>query len=118
MKHPVSPLGRTYATIAVIEALTWAGLLVGMFLKYVTQTTEMGVTIFGYAHGFAFIAYVLITVAAAVRLRWGLLTAVVALAASVPPLCTIPMEMWLRRRGRLARPEAAARREPVGADAA
>ena len=103
MKQPLSGIGRLYATIAFIEAFTWLGLLTGMFLKYVTRTTEDVVTVFGYAHGFAFLVYVLITVIAAFRLRWGVVAAVVALAASVPPLCTIPMEIWLRRRGRLSR---------------
>ncbi|SDQ09377.1 DUF3817 domain-containing protein [Leucobacter chromiiresistens] len=103
-----SGIGRAYAWIAFVEAFTWAGLLVGMFLKYITETTPIVVTIFGSLHGAAFITYGLITIAAAIRMRWSWFVALLALAASIPPLCTIPMEIWLRRTGRLAAAEPAA----------
>ena len=51
-----------YRGVAVAEAITWAGLLAGMFVKYVPATTEVGVTVFGPLHGIAFIAYCLATV--------------------------------------------------------
>ncbi|WP_053385625.1 DUF3817 domain-containing protein [Leucobacter japonicus] len=107
-------IGRAYAWIAFVEAFTWAGLLVGMFLKYVTETTAMGVTIFGSLHGGAFIVYGIITIVAAIRLRWGWWVALLALAASVPPLVTIPMEIWLRRTGRLTRRDDAAQTAAPG----
>ncbi|PZR51522.1 hypothetical protein DNL40_16010 [Xylanimonas oleitrophica] len=99
---PIDRTGRLYAVVAFAEAASWAGLLVGMFLKYVTQTTEVGVQVFGAIHGALFIVYVAVTIFAAVRLRWSWKVALVALAASVPPLTTVPMEMWLRRTGRLS----------------
>jgi len=98
------PLGRLFAAVAFIEALTWAGLLIGMFLKYVTETTTMGVMIFGRLHGFAFIAYVVVAVLAAVRLRWPWWAALLAVAAAVPPLVTLPLEWWFKRRGLLSAP--------------
>ncbi|MCA9859835.1 MAG: DUF3817 domain-containing protein, partial [Thermomicrobiales bacterium] len=57
----VSAFGRYYVLVAWIEALTWSGLLIGMILKYVTDTTERGVELFGPIHGLAFIVYVLVT---------------------------------------------------------
>lgn len=99
-----APLGRLFAAVAVLEAFTWAGLLVGMFLKYVTGTTEAGVWLFGRLHGGAFMLYVAVTLIAAWKLRWRWWVALCALAASIPPLVTIPLEMWLRRTGRLAAP--------------
>ena len=30
----MTPMGRVFATVAFIEALTWAGLLIGMYFKY------------------------------------------------------------------------------------
>lgn len=104
VRGDVSPLGRLFAVIAVVEACTWAGLLVGMFLKYVTGTTEAGVWLFGRLHGGAFMVYVVVTLLAAWKLRWSWWVALVALAASIPPLVTIPLEIWLRRTGRLAAP--------------
>ncbi|TDT40118.1 RND superfamily putative drug exporter/hypothetical protein [Streptomyces sp. BK208] len=98
---------RAFTWIAVIEACTWAGLLVGMYLKYIPETTELGVRIFGTLHGAAFIAYVFLTVLAAIRLKWRLgRTTIFALLAAVPPFMTIAFEIWARRTGRLPQPAA------------
>ena len=51
-----------FRRVAIAEAVTWALLLTGMFLKYVTETTELGVRVFGMVHGVVFIAYCLTTV--------------------------------------------------------
>ena len=98
-----SPIGVLFAVIAFFEACTWAGLLVGMFLKYVTGTTEMGVWLFGRLHGGAFMLYVAMTIVAAISLRWKWWVALLALLAAIPPLVTVPLEFWLHRTGRLRR---------------
>jgi len=98
-----SPVGRVFALVALLEAATWAGLLIGMFLKHVTGTTEMGVWLFGRLHGGMFMVYVAMTAIAAISLRWRWWVALLALVASIPPLVTVPLEIWLRRTGRLAR---------------
>ncbi len=97
-------IGKIYSIIALLEGLTWAGLLIGMFLKYTTETTELGVKIFGPLHGIVFISYVVITILAAMRLRWPLWAALLAVLAAVPPLVTIPLEIWYKRRGLLSAP--------------
>ena len=101
---------RTAATafrvVAVAEALSWIGLLIGMYVKYVPETTELGVQIFGPIHGGIFVAYVVTAVVAARVLRWSIGTTLLALVASVPPLATIAFERWASRGGRL--PEDAA----------
>ncbi|MCK9793969.1 DUF3817 domain-containing protein [Isoptericola sp. 4D.3] len=113
-RPPLSGAGRAFAVVAVIEAFTWAGLLVGMFLKYVTETTEAGVWLFGRLHGAAFVAYVVVALVVAVKLRWGWFRTLVALAAAVPPLTTLLAEWWLRRTGHLAeRPVEASAPVPV-----
>lgn len=101
-----STAGRIFSVVALVEAFTWAGLLVGMFLKYVTETTDQGVWLFGRLHGGVFVLYVVVALVAAVRLRWSWKVAFVALAASVPPLMTLVFEMWARRHHLLAAPEA------------
>ncbi len=106
MPTPVDRTGRAFAVVALVEAFTWAGLLVGMVLKHVTHTTELGVAVFGRLHGGAFLVYVAVALVAAVRLRWPWWVTGLALAAAVPPLVTLPLERWLRRTGRLARPVA------------
>jgi len=95
--HPMSPVGRLFAAAAFFEGLTWAGLLLGMLLKYGTQTTELGVWWFGRLHGVAFLVYLVASVIAAVRLRWPWWAWLSSLLAALPPLVTVPLEMWFRR---------------------
>ena len=92
---------RTFRALAVAEAVTWALLLVGMFLKYVTETTELAVSIFGMVHGVVFIAYCLVTVIVAVDQRWSLLRTGLGLIAAVPPFATLLFEVYADRRGLL-----------------
>ncbi|WP_304454827.1 DUF3817 domain-containing protein [Nocardiopsis sp. YSL2] len=94
-----------FRAVAAFEALTWAGLLVGMGFKYLVNGNELGVHIFGPIHGGAFVVYVLLTLFAALRLRWGVWPTLLALAASVPPMCTLVADWWLHRTGRLTPPE-------------
>lgn len=92
---------RFYTVVATAEAVTWTMLLIGMFLKYVTGTTELGVRIGGMAHGVVFIAYVLVTIIVWVEQQWPTRQGVVALASAVPPLVTLWTERWLDRSGHL-----------------
>ena len=101
-----------YRVVALFEAFTWAGLLVGMYFKYLGGGSELGVQIFGPLHGGAFVAYGIVTLVAAYRLRWGLAPALVALAASVPPFGTLVADWWLQRTGRLNPERVAADRTP------
>ena len=104
---------RTVATafrvVAVAEACSWVGLLIGMFVKRVLDSSELGVQIFGPIHGAIFVAYLVVALVAARVLRWSAGTTLLALAASVPPLVTIWFERWATRTGRLPS------RDPVAA---
>ncbi|MCW2739119.1 DUF3817 domain-containing protein [Nocardioides sp.] len=90
-----------YRTVAVAEAITWALLLTGMFLKYVTETTELGVQVFGMVHGVVFIAYCLTTVLLWVDRGWRPSRLVLGLVAAVPPFATVPFERYAERSGLL-----------------
>lgn len=92
---------RLFMTVATAEAVTWTLLLIGMFLKYVTGTTELGVRVGGMLHGIVFIAYVLVTVLVWVDQRWPAKQGLLALASAVPPLLTLWAERRLDRDGRL-----------------
>ena len=100
----LSPSGRLFAIAAFLEGLTWAGLLVGMWLKYGLQVTDTGVWLFGRLHGAAFLFYLVVTVIAGARLRWPGWALLLALLAAIPPLVTVPLEMWFRRKGLLSDP--------------
>lgn len=101
MNTPVGAPLRLFRVVAVAEAITWALLLTGMFLKYVTETTELGVRIGGMLHGVVFIAYVLTTLVVAVDQRWSAGRTVLGLAASIPPFFTVLFDRYAERRGLL-----------------
>lgn len=90
-----------FRRFAVAEAVTWALLLLGMALKYLTRTTEVGVTVFGPLHGTVFIAYCVVAVFVAVDQRWSAGTTLLALASAVPPFATVWFERRVIRTGRL-----------------
>jgi integral membrane protein len=94
-------IATIFTVVARFEALTWTGLLIGMFLKYGMETTELGVWLFGRLHGLAFLIYVVVSIIAAFRLRWPWWCGVLAVLAAVPPLVTFPLELWFRRKGLL-----------------
>ena len=51
-----SKAALVFRVAAVAEALSWAGLLVGMFLKYVVHSShEGGVPVLGMVHGVIFV---------------------------------------------------------------
>lgn len=99
---PLPSPRRLFITVATAEAVTWSLLLIGMFLKYVTQTTELGVRIGGMLHGVVFIAYVLVTVIVWVDQQWPAKRGLIALATAIPPLATLWTERWLDHDGHLA----------------
>lgn len=90
-----------YSRIALAEVVSWALLLTGMVLKYVTRTTDLAVTIFGMVHGVVFISFCLITVLLWVNQRWTVREGLLGLASAVPPFLTVWWERRLDRAGRL-----------------
>lgn len=95
-------IATIFTLAARLEAISWAGLLIGMFLKYGIGATEFGVWLFGRVHGAAFLLYFIAAIVTALRLRWPWWAAVLSVLAAIPPLVTLPLELWFRRRGLLA----------------
>ena len=87
--------------LATAEAVSWAGLLTGMYVKYLTDAGEAGVKVFGPVHGGIFLAYVLLTLLVSRTVAWGRWTTLLGLACSVPPFATLAFELWAQRTGRL-----------------
>ncbi|WP_308282603.1 DUF3817 domain-containing protein [Pseudonocardia nigra] len=98
---------RVFRAIAIAEACSWVGLLIGMFFKYVVVLDDIGVNVFGPTHGALFVAYVVITLLVARQYRWSVSATVLALVASIPPLATLWFERRARRSGLLAEPATA-----------
>lgn len=94
-------LTRLFVAVAVAEAVSWTGLLAGMYFKYFTDAGELGVKIFGPLHGGIFVLYVALALVVARALRWSLGTTFVALVCAIPPFATLAFEQWVVRTGRL-----------------
>ena len=90
-----------FPALARAEVVSWTLLLLGMVLKYVTRTTDVGVAVFGLVHGVVFLAYVLVTLLVWTDQRWPLRVGLGALAAGVPPFATLWIERLVERRGLL-----------------
>ena len=94
---------KVFILSARFEAFTWAGLLIGMFFKYGLEITDQGVWLFGRLHGAAFLIYFVVSIITAIRLRWKWWQGLLAVLAAIPPLVTLPLELWFRRNGNLSR---------------
>ncbi|PTR26435.1 integral membrane protein [Rhodococcus sp. OK519] len=93
---------KRFRFVAVLEAISWAGLLIGMAFKYLPEEgPEIGVKIFGPFHGAIFVIYVIVTLFTARALKWNFATFALAMVSSIPPFMTIWFEMWAARNGRL-----------------
>jgi integral membrane protein len=91
---------RAFRAVAIAEAFSWAGLLVGMYVKWIAEASEIGVKIFGPVHGGLVVVYVALALVVAVRQRWSLWTVFLALAATLPPFLTVLFDRWAHRSGR------------------
>ena len=83
MKFPsTATMIRIFRGLAIAEAFSWAALLLGMVLKWITRTTELGVEIAGPIHGAFFIGYAIAALSLWAMLRWPFR---VALLSGSPP---------------------------------
>ncbi|OBF27488.1 hypothetical protein A5724_30050 [Mycobacterium sp. ACS1612] len=91
-----------FRLIALAEAVSWVGLLIGMYFKYLgTPRTEIGVKVFGMAHGLIFIGFVIAGLLVGISRRWAARTWLLASLASVVPLASVIFLIWADRTGRI-----------------
>src|SRR3954462_10782306 len=91
-----------FRIVAFAEAVTWIGLLTGMYFKYLgTPRTEIGVKVFGMAHGLVFVAFVGAALLVGTAFSWSARVWLLALLASIVPLASVIFLMWSERTGRL-----------------
>lgn len=95
---------------ATAEAVSWLGLLVGMFVKWVLRAGEQGVHVFGPIHGTVFLLYLLAVLVAGRRFAWDTRTCLLAVVAAFPPFATVVFERWADHRGVLGVPAGASTR--------
>ncbi|RJO79412.1 DUF3817 domain-containing protein [Nocardia panacis] len=97
----LSTVAKRFRFIAVLEAISWVFLIVGMVLKRLPEPVTWPVKVFGMTHGIIFILFVLIGILAARQLKWSPLTTALALLSSIPPFFTVLFELWAVRTGKL-----------------
>lgn len=98
-----SKAALAFKIAAFAEAVSWIGLLIGMFFKWVVQFGDFGVRLFGPIHGTIFILYVISLIAVSVTHKWTTKETFLGLFSSIPPLMTVWFERRAERRGALAR---------------
>lgn len=101
---PAATIRRWFRVVAIAEACSWAGLLIGMYAKYIAATTELGVKVFGPIHGGLFVAYLAGVLVASLKFGWSRKFTLVGVIASVPPFMTIIFDVFAERSGRLLTP--------------
>ncbi len=106
------PIRMVFRATAFIEAFTWAGLLIAMIVKYALQGNPMGVTVFGWLHGTAWIAFIAAGITAAIRFRWPIQAVLLGVLSSLLPFMTIPFDIWMERTGRLSQQATRANARP------
>ena len=101
--YDVRSVAGWFRLIAFAEALSWIGLLVGMYFKYVgTPQTEVGVKVFGPIHGGIFVAFVVAALSVGIARKWGIGTWALALLGSIVPLGSVIFIIWADRTGKIA----------------
>jgi len=79
---------KTFSITAILEGVSYLLLFgVGMPLKYMAQIPEPNIYI-GYAHGFLFIAYVVLAALLTVERKWGFKMFAILFIASLLPFGT------------------------------
>ena len=99
----MSTAARWFRYAAIAETISWVGLLIGMFFKYVVVHDDLGVYVFGRVHGAMFVFYVATMVWVAITDRWPVGRAIVGFLASIPPFTGLVFELRVERaQGRVA----------------
>lgn len=94
-----------FRTTSIVEAVSWVGMIIALVVKYPLDGTPMLVTVWGWVHGIAWIAFCLSGLNAAIRFRWSWWLVPVGFVMSILPFLTLPFDVWMERTGRLTRRE-------------
>ncbi|MFR9751761.1 DUF3817 domain-containing protein [Nocardia sp. 004] len=97
----LSTVAKRFRFLAVLEAVTWFLLIIGMVYKRLPEPVLWPVKVFGMAHGIVFVLFVLAVLVTARELSWSAKTTILALLSSLPPFCGVLFEIWAARTGQL-----------------
>ncbi|GAB08149.1 hypothetical protein GOARA_001_00190 [Gordonia araii NBRC 100433] len=97
----LSTPAKRFRFVAIAEAITWAALLVAMYIKR-AHDMDSAIRIPGMVHGIVFLVFIGVAILTAYSLKWSLVTLGLAFISSLPPFGTLVFEWWARRAGHLA----------------
>ncbi|MGV9412838.1 DUF3817 domain-containing protein [Nocardia sp. NPDC003693] len=109
----LSTIAKRFRFVAVLEAVSWALLIVGMICKRLDEPIMWPVKVFGMFHGAVFVAFLIVALLAARELKWPWWVALLALASSIPPFFTVLFELWAAKSGLLGELSTGRRTEPA-----
>lgn len=81
----------TFRWVAIAEAASFLALLVATFVKY-SRDNEIGVELLGPIHGILWLVYVGLVFAVRSSARWGVMSTLVVLIASIIPFGAFVVE--------------------------
>lgn len=93
---------KLYRVLAIAEAITWTLLITGLIVRATSGIDATLFTTVGAVHGFVFISYGATAILVAINQRWNFGLGLLAVATAIIPYATIPFELVMERRGRLA----------------
>lgn len=101
-KYGLNTVAGWFRMVALAEAVSWVGLLIGMYFKHLgSARTEIGVQVFGPVHGAMFVAYLVVGALTAVAFKWNPVTCLQALLGSLVPLGSVIFLIWAERSGKM-----------------
>lgn len=97
----VSTVAKRVRLFGLLEAPSWALLLLGSVLKRLPEPITWPVMVFGMLHGLIFVLYAISLLLAWREFGWSLKTALLGLVSSVVPFTSLWFERWAIRSGHL-----------------
>lgn len=104
----VSTVAKRVRLFGLLEAPSWALLLLGSVLKRLPEPIEWPVMVFGMLHGIIFVLFAISLLLAWREFGWSPKTLLLGLVSTVVPFTSVWFERWAIRAGHLGELSAAA----------
>ncbi len=83
--------------MAILEAMSWIGLLIAMYYKYFLEVTTY-MNLIGRIHGFLFIGFVLMVLLVGFQMKWRKREVAWSLLSSLPPCGTVIADLAIFKK--------------------
>lgn len=96
---PPDTIVKLFRFAAHIEAVSWAGLIYGMVLKYFVTYDGAIATLFGQIHGLLVMFYLVMGFIISNQRKWPIRSVIIGTIATIPPFATIFFDRWAHKTG-------------------